>query len=265
MYLAQNTPEEFQRLDAKAKAVLAELLQHIPPTKPKIRISSNQDVFSVPERKGKLYFIKDGVLSYALNNRQLFFFEPGDLVGAEHLLTSAQAQILSDFAVIADEYDGGEFMKVVCANPELHRKWSEYLVLQSSILVTLTNTLIKAAPASSPDVRSYMIGDLICEEGSNADEVYALVEGEAEARVKGAPVGRVQAGELFGVLAAVTGNPRAATIVSTSDCLVMAFPRESFLHIIESKPATVLKMIQDMGQAVLTVNEKALSLSFSKF
>jgi CRP/FNR family transcriptional regulator, cyclic AMP receptor protein len=265
MYLAQQTPDEFKRLDARAKAVLADLLQNVPPVKAKARISSNQDVFTSADRKGKLYLIKDGILSYVVQGKALFYFEPGDLIGTEHFLTGGQAQILSDFAVVVDEYDGTEFLKVVCNSPELHRKWSEYLVLQSSLMVTLTGSLIKAAPATAPDIQTFMPGEIICAEGTTADNVFALVEGEAEAQSGNNPVGRIQAGEMFGVLAAVTEIPRTATVVAVSDCLVMILPRESFLHVIESKPSTVLKMIQEMGQTLINVNEKALSLSFSKF
>lgn len=265
MYLPQQTPEEFRRLDQNAKAVLAGVVQGIPPTRPGVRISSNQDVFANPERQGKLYLLRDGVVSYVLDNKILFYFEPGDLIGAEHLLTKAPAQIVTDFAVVADEYDGSQFLTTVCSAPDLQRRWSEYLVLQSSLLLSLTRSLLRPPPAGSPDIRTFMPGEVIVTEGTPSDEVLALVEGEATASSQGTSVGRIEAGEIFGVLSALTETPRTATVVATTDCLVMMLPRENFLHIIESKPATVLKMIQEMGHAVMAANEPALSLSFSKF
>ena len=265
MHLAEQTPPEFERIATRAKEVLAELLPHIPPAVKGSKISSNQDVFSVAARKGKLFVLRDGTLSYSVQNRTLFFFDPGDLIGAEHLLTEAQAKILSDFAVVVDEYDGSSFLAAIGKSLDLQRKWSEYLVLQSSLLAALSGTLAVAKQPATPDVQDFPPGAVIIEEGSIAKEIYALVEGTAEVSVNGKVTGEIHEGEIFGVLAALTASPRTVTVKAKDFCLAMVMPREQFIQMIESKPAMILKLMEDMGQTLASLNERGLAMSFSKY
>ena len=265
MYLPQETPEDFRSLDARIKALVAEIIAAVPAARSTIKIPAEQNVFSVPANKGKLFLIRDGVLSYTLDRKILFHFEPGDLVGIEHLLTTTNAEVLSDFAVVVDEYEGKHFLAALSQDAALLKTWSELLTLHSSLFLTLSRTLMNPPPVGSPNILSFQPGEVIVAEGSASTDVVALVEGEAAASCKGSPAGSILAGQFFGVLSALSDSPRQATVTATTECMVMLLPRENFLHIIETKPSTVLKMLQDMGEALFAAEGPSLQLSFSKF
>ncbi|NDC38190.1 MAG: hypothetical protein EBZ48_09075 [Proteobacteria bacterium] len=265
MYLSQHTPEEFRSLDARIKELIAEIFAAIPATRTKIKIPAETSVFANPERQGKVFLIRDGVLSYTADRKILFHFEPGDLVGIEHLLTATTAEVFSDFAVVVDEYEGKTFLAALSQSPVLLKKWSELLTLHSSLFLTLSRTLMNPPPVGSPTILSFQPGEVIVAEGSESTDVIALVEGEAVASCKGTTAGEIAAGQFFGVLSALSNSPRQATVTAITECMVMLLPRDNFLHIIETKPATVLKMLQDMGEALISGDGPSLQLSFSKF
>jgi hypothetical protein len=265
MYLPQETSEEFRALDGRIKGLVSELLAAIPVARTRIKLPAESNIFQTPTNKGKLFRIQDGVLSYTLNRKILFHFEPGDLVGIEQLLTATDAEVLSDFAIVVDEYEGKTLLGKIGQDPSLLKKWSELLTLHSTLFLALTRTLMNPPPVGSPDIVSFMPGEVIIAEGSSASEVLALVEGEAVAISQGVESGRIQAGQFFGVLSALSDTPRQATVKAATECMVMLLPRENFLHIIESKPATVLKMLQEMGEALVSSSGPSLQLSFSKF
>ena len=185
MYLPQETTEEFRALDARIKGLVAELLSPIPAARTRIKLPAESNIFLAPSNKGKLFLIQDGVLSYTLNRKILFHFEPGDLIGIEQLLTATEAEVLSDFAIVVDEYEGKTVLAAISQDPALLKKWSELLTLHSTLFLTLTRTLMNPPPVGSPDIVSFMPGEIIIAEGSNASEVLALVEGEAVAISQG--------------------------------------------------------------------------------
>lgn len=265
MYLPKEASEEFRALAGQIRAIIAEIMAAIPAARVNCKLPAEISVFSQQPNKGKVFWVRDGVLSYTIGQKILFHFEPGDLVGIEHLLTQTAAEVLTDFAVVVDEYEGGSILAALGQSPALLKRWSELLTLQSSLFLTLTRSLMNPPPVGSPNIVSFLPGEVIVAEGSASTDVVALVEGEASASCKGSPAGQIQAGQFFGVLAALSDAPRQATVTATTECMVMLLPRDNFLHIIESKPATVLKMLQDMGQALVNAEGPSLALSFSKF
>ena len=265
MYLPHKTPEEFRSLDRQIKMLVTEITAALPASRSAMKIPADKSVFGSDEHRGKLFKVRDGVLSYTVDRKILFNFEPGDLVGIEHLLTNTTAEVLSDFAVVVDQYNGTDLLGAISHDSTLLRKWSELLALRSSLFLSLTRSLMNPPPVGTPDILTFMPGEVIVAEGSAATEVVALVEGVATASVQGTPAGQINAGQFFGVLAARSNSPRHATVTAATECMVMLLPRDNFLYIIETKPATVLQMLQDMGEALISASGPSLQLSFSKF
>jgi putative ABC transport system ATP-binding protein len=63
--------------------------------------------------------------------------------------------------------------------------------------------------------RHFAEGDAIIRQGEAGEEMFLIVEGEAEVRREGHEVARLGAGEFFGELALLSGEPRNATVVAS--------------------------------------------------
>ena len=104
-------------------------------------------------------------------------------------------------------------------------------------------------------------GEAIIREGDNADYVYTLKSGRAEASQQGVVVGEIHAGEVFGALAAFSGLPRNASVTARTICLVEATPRDDFLTLARQRPELCVKLINDMARLIGDLNESVLMLS----
>ncbi len=96
-------------------------------------------------------------------------------------------------------------------------------------------------------------GDAIIREGNNNADVFILISGLLEASAltddcgTQTPLGVIQAGELFGEMAFLTGDPRSATVRATeeSECLVL---KASDLRIYTYKePALLFQMARGLA------------------
>ncbi|MDH5473810.1 MAG: cyclic nucleotide-binding domain-containing protein, partial [Gammaproteobacteria bacterium] len=112
-----------------------------------------------------------------------------------------------------------------------------------------------------PEIRQYNEQDTIIEEGGTDNEVYTLLSGSADVLVKDTQVGVIKRDEIFGAIAALTGTPRTAKVVATSDCTVLVVPSDRFQDLLKKRPDTVTKLIEDMARTIVASNQKIVDLS----
>jgi len=134
--------------------------------------------------------------------------------------------------------------------------WHHLLLIQNTIFASAYGASIKHNTRPTAGFQRYITGETIIQEGALAEHVYTLLKGEAVAVVKSKHVGRIKEGEIFGALAAITGNIRNASVVAQSNCTVMAVLKEQFLDLIKSQPETCLQMITTMAQQITELNSR---------
>ncbi len=110
-------------------------------------------------------------------------------------------------------------------------------------------------------ILEFQSGDIIIREGDNADYVYTLRSGQAEASQSGIKVGEIYAGEVFGALAAFSGVKRNATVTATRSCSVEAVYKDSFISLARRQPDVCVKLINDMARLISDLNDSILVLS----
>ncbi len=265
MYFLQSLGPEVEALNRRAKELVNSLCDKITPIQSQSKIPTRQDVYSSPERQGKLYRLIDGTLSYSRGDKVLFYFDPGDLVGVEQSLIGTTTKILSDFAVVVDVYDANDFLDAAHAAPELNRLWTEYLALNQGMLSALVGNLFKDEICAPPDINVFMEGQSIIEEGTRAESVHLLIDGSADVFIQGCPEDTVSRGELIGVVSALSGIPWSITVTAKEPCMVMSLPKENFLHLVESRPSAYLKQIEDMARLMIDLGEQSLKVRISNF
>jgi len=86
-----------------------------------------------------------------------------------------------------------------------------------------------------------------------------LIEGHADVLVDGKKVGEVLSDEIFEAMAAFSDTARNVTVRATKSCVVLSLPAQQFIGLMSSRPATVLKLINDMARALVTANKTLIN------
>lgn len=261
MYTPIEPTPEIDELNSRCKELLAEIFARVSPSKAGVRLLADCPVYDSPERKGCFHLIKEGGLSYIRDGKQLFIYEEGDLIGIEQHFGPTSAVISSDFSVIVDEYQAEEFFATVRADPDLFGKWDAYLACQLSMMSALLSRLKACEVSLRPEIRTYAPGETIITEGTEASEVYTMVDGHARVYVKDVQVGEIGGDEIFGALAVLTNTTRSASVVAAEPSMVIVLKRDQFVDLIQNRPLTVLKMVEDMARTIQSLNGQVVGLA----
>lgn len=161
--------------------------------------------------------------------------------------------------------------KLLMANAKGLRRWLEQpehaeafhrlLMLQHLILTTAQAHGNRLGTRPTAGFERLPAGTCLLVRGSSADMVYTLLRGKARVEVDGVPLGSVHEGEIFGALAALTGEPRNADVVALTDVTVMSVPADQFLDLIRFQPETFMRLLQTLARQVNELNQTVLSLS----
>lgn len=109
-------------------------------------------------------------------------------------------------------------------------------------------------------------GRTLVEKGSRSAEVYFLLEGHAKvllysANGKEVSVHDIGPGAMFGEIAVLDGEPRSASIVASSDVVVVAMHAKDFMACIDSSPAAGVWLSRALASSVRRLTEKVFELS----
>ncbi len=112
----------------------------------------------------------------------------------------------------------------------------------------------------------YSKGEPIFDRGDTRRDVYFIIEGCVRV-VDHAPSGQevafidLKAGEHFGELSALDGEPRSATVYAVEDSVLAEVPAEEFATFLRAHPDVALRMLFALGGFVRRLNERVMSLS----
>ena len=103
------------------------------------------------------------------------------------------------------------------------------------------------------EVRTFPAGQTIIEEGEDGDAFFLLLEGEADVEASDftetpRDVAKLLPGHVFGEIAALTGEPRTATVVAKTEIKVHRFETTAVFKVLEDYP-DVLEALKRLGIA----------------
>lgn len=103
--------------------------------------------------------------------------------------------------------------------------------------------------------KRYAAGAELVRAGEPANAFYVILDGRANVQTPGRVI-ELKSGDFFGEMALIDGQPRSATIVSTTEVYVMIILRSKFLKLLESEPkialaimATLTRRLRDLQAA----------------
>jgi CRP/FNR family cyclic AMP-dependent transcriptional regulator len=114
--------------------------------------------------------------------------------------------------------------------------------------------------------RSYSRGEEVINFESTSRDIFFVIAGSVRV-INQSPSGRevtladLQAGGLFGELAAIDGEPRSATVVATSESHVAVMAEETLRRVICDHPAVALAMLKRLAGMVRSSTARIMELS----
>ena len=114
--------------------------------------------------------------------------------------------------------------------------------------------------------RRYRRGEQILGRDSASREVYFVVEGWVDVvnySLSGREIayGALPTGSFFGELSAIDGEPRSATVVAGSDCMLAAVPHGVFHHLLRRHPDVAMHVLNQLARIVRHCDERIMDLA----
>lgn len=261
MYLPGNHPELVELLLEQYNTTTELLIKTLPGNATKLQLLPTTAYQSLMGSE-QIGVITSGFLQGCWGDKTIFILQPGDLV----LQSRNQAGIclLAEDPTSIDIWDQRRFYTYIAEHPEALNLWQKALLLQNSVFAHAYAAATKKGIRPTAGFSRYIDGDEILSQGATAENVYTLLKGAATVYVNNVEVGQVNEGEIFGAIAALTGEKRSASVVASASCTVMAVPKEEFIELLYAQPETCVKLIKTMAQQIIDMNNR-LSISSKDF
>jgi CPA1 family monovalent cation:H+ antiporter len=92
--------------------------------------------------------------------------------------------------------------------------------------------------------------------GERSDGFYVILAGDARVDVPGRHIA-LEAGDFFGEMALLDGEPRAATVTAITEVLVLTIARAKFLRLLEAEPKVALAIMATLTRRLRAAHAAA--------
>ncbi len=104
--------------------------------------------------------------------------------------------------------------------------------------------------------KRYAAGSALVKSGAPGESVFVVLDGQAVVRA-GARRITLGAGDFFGEMSLLDGEPRSATVTARTDVLVMMIPRSKFLKLLEKEPRIAIAVMTTLSGRVRALQAAA--------
>lgn len=210
----------------------------------------------------RFYLVESGSLTARYSGRTVYLLDEGDLLLPDIAGTSnANMSVVygSEAGASLYAYAGLELMQQVFSRPAAIKVWTRLLVTYAGLMLRITAANTPESGVATPGFEEYAAGDAIIRQGERAEYVFNLSAGSAEVLVDDVVVGRINEGEIFGAMAALTQSDRSATVRARTRCSVVKVRTEQFTDLIANNPATIHSLLVDMANSIVNLNEQLVA------
>ena len=106
------------------------------------------------------------------------------------------------------------------------------------------------------DARFVAAGTTIFKAGDPPDCMYSLIEGEVDIFLKEILVDTIHAGGIFGEMAVIEEDRRAATAVAKTDVKVVALDQQQFHDLVRRSPEFAMRIMRVLSDRVRRLNDR---------
>ena len=228
-----------------------------------LNVAAGETIFTQGAETEWVYHLLEGRVSLWTDDRKLMELEPIHILGLEGCYnrrlvygTSARAETPVRLQAYALEH----VPDLLFSSPRLGRQTLESLTRQ----LEWTRALVSQDPASKQkniffagEIQTFGPGDWVIREDEDSTEFYRIIaaaEGlEVSKQGKVLSVIR-EPGEFFGEMAAVTGSPRTASVLSLGNSILEVYPGDILDRVIEDYPDMARRIITSLSQRLAETN-----------
>jgi len=259
MYLLGEQPAYADALINRLQDIPAQLLEGLSPSGEVLELESVEDL-SAALPDNQLFLIESGLVHARVDERLLFYLHEGDLLGLRRGIELPRWQLSSDSNLSLIPYQRAAVFRHVYADERRSELFLQYLVGQTVLLSDAVARLKQPEFRSSNGFRRVAAGEWLIRQGDEADHVFIIIEGHAEAFVDGYKVGDVPKDEIFGAMAVFTGEKRSASVIASEPSTVMLIPKDQFLSLTQSNPRIAQSLIESMARRIDLLNKEITRL-----
>ncbi|WP_020208317.1 Crp/Fnr family transcriptional regulator [Gilvimarinus chinensis] len=255
MHLAAHESDSLTELGLKITSIAQSLHDGLKLDATTVFKQASTDLFANTPTS-QLYLVRSGQIYFSIENKPTLIFSRGDIIGLTRMLSLPGGTYHCDETVELQPCDRDTLIHHVCSDESLQKLWSYFLVAQLSWLQQALAQEIRKEFQPNAGFLRYSAGDTIIQQGDDADLVYTLLEGSAQAVCDGVIVGDILRDEIFGALAVFTGQKRIASVTAKTDCTVLTVKKEEFIQLVEHQPHICIGLIEEMAQKIKSLNNQ---------
>jgi CRP-like cAMP-binding protein len=263
MYLLGEQPAYADALISRLQNIPAQLLQDLAPSGPAIEFSAVDDLAAALPGD-QLFMLENGLLHGCIDNRALFYLHEGDLIGLRQDQELPRCRLRSDNPLTLTPYLRSAVFQHIYADPRRSEMFLQYMAGQTALLSDAVARLKQPEFRSTNGFQRVASGEVLIRQGDEADHVFVIIDGHAEAFVDAVKVGDVPKDEIFGAMALFTGEKRNATVITSEPSTIMRIPKDQFLSLAQSNPKIAGSLIESMARRIDLLNKQVIQLSALK-
>lgn len=256
MYLLGEAPAESDSLINQLQKMPAQLTQGLVASGPVIHADATENLNS-QLANDQVYLVQSGLLHVCVEGQPLMYLQEGDLLGLSPASSASAFRYSTDEAIELLPFDRDALLRHIGSDTTRQLLYTQYLVGQSELL---SRALARSRPQStfgpSTNLKRFAAGEELIRQGDEAQDVFVIVEGHAEAFVNGQKVGDVHKDEIFGAMAIFTREKRSAAVVASEACTVMVIPKDQFLSLMHGNPQIAHSLIESMARRIDLMNKE---------
>lgn len=257
MYLARISSETYEFADQATKRLVAKLLEGFSLPAALSRDNPGDLLAAYP---GRVLLLVSGSARLESDGRTLCHYDDGDLVGVAEVMGMLKGRLVADSLIDFQPIEWDALWAHVQSSSERQALWSRWLVGESVRSLLALGQCQQEEHRPAFGVRHFAEGEMMIRQGSEPDEVYAILQGSAEVLHNGTRVGEVLAQEIFGAMAFLTGQPRSADVIAREACSVMVVPGADFQQLLQSHPHIGMNLLRSMARQVAAMNRQVHDL-----
>jgi CRP-like cAMP-binding protein len=104
-------------------------------------------------------------------------------------------------------------------------------------------------------------GEIIFQQGEQAQAMYGILEGEVDILVDGQAVETIKAGDVFGAGALIhPEHARTSTAIAKTECQLVSLDRERFLFAVQETPVFALEVMRSLSARLRYLRQPDLTV-----
>jgi CRP-like cAMP-binding protein len=107
--------------------------------------------------------------------------------------------------------------------------------------------------------QAFPAGQAIFREGEPGEVLYIVVEGQVEILMDSQWLETLGPGDILGEMALIDDQPRSASAIAVTDCLLTPITRQHFLTLIQHTPLFAIQVMRVLAQRLRRTNQQRLA------